>query len=228
MDIKNKLKNPYIMIVVMAFLIALNLIFLWRGAFREVDLSKSSTQTMYQDSFGETKAYPDLLLRNIVKGKEVKVARDIRTYDTYGTFGRDEEDGNPFDRHYLTDNDYTRWFTLYAGSVTVDESLTVGEETEEIFSPLQQDFTDIGEANDMLRYSFALNREKVQQASAFWYSWYYNTFSEKEMKEKGKDAQPNIYVNLDGAEDTDCFVAVWTDNEDLYFMPEEKYEEYKR
>ena len=211
--------------IVLAILTAVNVFILCRGPFRDVDLSVSSTHTMYQDSFGDTKAYPDLFLRNIVKGKEVKVAREIKTYDAYGTYGKDEEDGNPFDRHYLTDNDYTRWFTLYAGSVTVDESLPAGERTEEIFTPLKQEFTDIGEANDMLRYSFALNRERVQQASAFWYSWYYNTFSEKEKKEKGKDMQPNIYVNLDGAENADCFVAVWTDEEDLYFMTEEKYKE---
>jgi len=53
----------------------------------------------------------------------------------------------------------------------------------------------------------------------------YNAFSEKVKKNRDKDMQPNIYVNLDGAEETDTFVAVWTDREDLYLMSEEKYSE---
>ncbi len=178
---------------------------------------------MYADRYPETKEFPDLMLRNIVKGKTVKVARRIKTYDEYGTYGRDEEDGNPFDKHYLIDNDYTRWFELYAGEVVVDESLPTGDSTEELMSERKTEFSDIGEANDMLRYSFALNREKVQQASAFWYSWYYNAYADKMKKEKDKDTQPNIYVNLIDAGSTDTFVAVWNENQDLYLMSEETY-----
>ena len=222
-----KVKIPYILAAAMAVLIVLNIFVLKNRLFNDISPLRSSTRTMYADSYGETGEYPDLFLRNVVRDKEVKVAREIKTYDDYGTYGRDEEDGNPFDKQYLIENDLTRWFGLYAGKVTVDPSLPAGKEVSEFFSPDTEGFTDIGEANDMLRYSFALNREKVQQASAFWYSWYYNTYSEKVTKEEGKDMLPNIYVNLDGLSNAQVFVAVWTDKEDLYFMSEEKYREIR-
>ncbi len=218
-------KLIYLIIFITALLTAANLLMLGSFLKKDVNLSKSSTQTMYADSYPETKEFPDLFLRNLLKGKTVKVAREIKTYDEYGTYGHDEDEGNPFDKHYLIDNDYTRWFGLYAKEVEVDQSLPAGEETEKLFKWKENDFYDLGEANDMLRYSFPLNREKVQQASAFWYSWYYNAFSEKVKKNKDKDMQPNIYVNLSGADTAESFVAVWNDREDLYLMSEDVYRE---
>ncbi len=211
------------MLFITAVLTVANFVMLKKGLERDADLTKSSTQTMYADKYPETGEFPDLFLRNIVKGKTVKVARKIKTYNEYGTYGRDEEEGNPFDRHYLTDNDYTRWFELYAGEVVVDESLPAGDETGEMMAAVKEDFRNIGAANDMLRYSFPLNTEKVQQASAFWYSWYYNAYAEKLKKEKGKDTLLNIYVNLDDASSSDTFVAVWDNKGDLYFMSEDTY-----
>ncbi len=220
---KNMKINPRHFTGVLIILTLLNLWALRGGLFKDVSFSKTSTQTMYSDSFPEDREYPDLFLRNIVKGRNVKVAREVKTYDAYDTFGRDEEEGNPFNKQYLIENDYTRWFRLYAGKVTVDESLPAGEEVSLKLKGTMEDFTDIGEASDMLRYTFALNKEEVQQASAFWYSWYYNAFSEKIKKEKGKDLMPNIYVNLNGLKEADSFVAVWTEKQDLYFMSEEAY-----
>ncbi len=213
----------YLFPAVAVLLILFNVFIIRDKLSADISLTRSSTQTMYADSYFDTHEYPDLLLRNVVKGKTVKVARRIKTYDEYGTYGRDDEDGNPFDKHYLIDNDYTRWFELYAGEVVIDESLPSGKEVKAAFEERMDDFSDIGEANDMLRYSFPLNREKVQQASAFWYSWYYHSFSEKKGKEDNKDMLPNIYVNLNGAENDDTFVAVWTNKQDLYFMTEEYY-----
>ncbi len=225
-----KQSNAIKLLYILFFLIltALNLFFLKGSLRKDVSFSRSSTQTMYADSFPEEGAYPDLFLRNIVRGKEIRVANEIKTYRDYDTYGRDEEDGNPFNKQYLIENDYTRWFKLYAGTVTVDSSLPSGEDTERIFEGERSEFSDLGEANDMLRYSFALNKEEVQQASAFWYSWYYNAFSEKLKKEKGKDLMPNIYVNLNGLDRSECYVAVWTDKQDLYLMTEEYYREVER
>ena len=224
-DIKSKTK--YIFPACLVILTVINLITLKNRLYKDVTPGHAVSQTMYQDIFAEERSYPDLLLRNIVKGKEVRVAAEIKTYNEYDSYGRDEEEGNPFDKQYLIENDYTRWFGLYAGKVTVDTNLPSGEEVRDIFASRKDDFTDIGEANDMLRYSFALNREEVQQASAFWYSWYYNAFSEK-MEKKDRDLLPNIYVNLDDLknDDTDSFVAVWTDTQDMYFMSLKTYEAF--
>ena len=212
--------------ILTAALIILTLLNLWvlkDRLSKDVSFSKTSTQTMYADDFPEDRMYPDLFLRNLVRDKEVRVAAEVKTYDAYDTFGRDEEEGNPFNKQYLIENDYTRWFGLYAGKVTIDGSLPKGEEVSEVFAGRTEGFLDLGEASDMLRYSFALNKEEVQQASAFWYSWYYNAFSEKVKKEKGKDLMPNIYVNPEGLQEADSFVAVWTEKQDLYFMSEDAY-----
>lgn len=217
---------PYLVLFVTAVLIVINMGFSGAWLKRDTELTRTTTATMYADSYAETGAYPDLFLRNLVRDKEVTVAREIKTYDDYSTFGRDEEEGNPFDKQYLIENDYSRWFSLYAGSLKVDTSLPAGKDVEGFMERFKGDFENIGEANDMLRYSFALNREKVQQASAFWYSWYYNTFSEKQVKEKGKDMLPNIYVNLNDIDKSSSFIAVWTNKEDLYLMTEDKYREY--
>lgn len=222
-DIRSKTK--YIFSACLVILTVINLFTLKNRLYKDVTPGHAVSQTMYQDIFAEERSYPDLFLRNIVKDKEVRVAAEIKTYKDYDSYGRDEEEGNPFDKQYLIENDYTRWFGLYAGKVTVDTNLPAGEEVKELFAAHKDEFTDIGEANDMLRYSFALNREEVQQASAFWYSWYYNAFSEK-MKKKDRDLLPNIYVNLNDLKNNnaDSFVAVWTDTQDMYFMSRETYE----
>ena len=223
MDIKNLGKWAFPLLLFL--LTAVNIHVNGKRMLKDIELQKSSTQSMYSDDFAIDRRYPDLFLRNVVKGKEVRVFREIWTYDEYATYGRDEEDGNPFDSRYLIDNDYNRWLSLYASKVTVDRSLPSGKEADRLLSPYKGDFLDIGEANDMLRYSFALNHERVQQASAFWYSWYYNSFSEKETKEKNVDMLPNIYVNLDGADTAKYLVALWSDKQELFLMTDRKYAE---
>jgi len=212
--------------VILVVLTVINLIVLKTDKKSDLPAGRAVSQTMYEDVFAKERSYPDLFLRNIVKGKEVRVARETKLYSDYSSYGRDEEEGNPFDKEYLIENDYTRWFRLYAGKVTVDTSLPAGTDVTGIFADKKSEFVEIGNANDMLRYSFALNREEVQQASAFWYSWYYNAYAEK--VEKKRDLYPEIYVNLDDLEnsETDAFVAVWTETQDLYFMSREKYEDY--
>ena len=223
-DIKQKAVLPGA--VVLAILTVINLVVLKTDYRRDVTPGRAVSQTMYEDIFAEEGSYPDLFLRNIVKGKEVRVARETTLYSDYSSYGRDEEEGNPFDKEYLIDNDYTRWFRLYAGKVTVDTSLPAGTLVTDIFADRRDEFMEIGQANDMLRYSFALNREEVQQASAFWYSWYYNAYAEK--VEDRKDLYPEIYVNLKDLEnrDADTFVAVWTETQDLYFMSIDTFEDY--
>ncbi len=194
---------------------------------KEPKLLRYSSQAMYHESFFEEGQYPDLFLRRFVAGRKVYVARETKSYDEYRSFGRDEEEGNPFDRKYLTDNDYTRWFRQYAGEVETDPGLPAGEEVTALFAGKQDLFTDLGIANDMLRYSFPFNEEPVQQASAFWYGWYYHSFAERREKEGSRrDYYPNIYVNSDDLDlkdpDSSDFgeplAALWGEEQDLYLM----------
>ena len=190
----------------------------------EIGLRRYRAQAMYHPSFLEEGAYPDLFLRRFVAGRTVRVAAEERTYDSYETYGHDEDDGNPFDRNYLIDSDYTRWFRQFAKAVETDGALPSGEETAALMEPHRGDFLGMGHANDMLRYAFPLNREHVQQASAFWYSWYYHTYAERRERERGdENAFPNIYVNLSEDTGDGMLVGIWDENENLYLMDEAYY-----
>ena len=182
-----------------------------------------STQAMYhEDFYGEENGrYPDLFLRALVRDKKVKLPADLKTYDMYYSYGRDEEDGNPFDKNYLIENDYIRYFGTFAREVETDTSLPSMEETGEIYSGKDSEskaFVNLGIANDMLRYSFPLNHEEVQQARGFWYYWYYHAFADKEPDRP--ESYPEIFVATDGLEEADVLVALWDENENLYLMPE--------
>ncbi len=204
--------------------IILNLVMVPRHLSSELQINHGTTQTMYAPEFIETGSYPDMFLRIFVKDRTVKVSQEVKTYDMYGSYGKDDMDGNPFDKNYLIDNDYTLWFRQYAKNVVIDNSIVNGNAVSGNFIPRQGEFTHLGQANDMLRYAFPLNKEHVQQATAFWYSWYYHAFAEKREKERDEDLYPDIYVNLSDEEDADTLVAVWGENQDLYLMSEAYYE----
>ncbi len=219
-------KRSIIIITAALILIALNSWISLRRLPNDLELKSYGVQSMYHPTFLSEGQYPDLFLRLLVRGRRVYVSSAIKTYDQYETFGHDEDDGNPFDRNYLVDNDYTHWFKLYAAEVEVDASLLKGETVSKEMGKHRADFTLLGRANDMLRYSFAMNREKVQQASAFWYSWYYHSYAERVEKGKNKrDLYPDIYVAMEGLSEGEALVAVWGPEQDLYLMGENYYRE---
>lgn len=180
------------------------------------------TPAFYHEAFLGEGRYPDLFLRLLIRDREVAVAREIRSYENYPSFGRDEEDGNPFDARYFRENNYTRYFREYAASVVVDESLPAGEEAGGAVAPALEQFTDFGIANDLLRYSFACNRENIQQARAFWYYWFYHSFAEENPKAPG--SFPRVFIACEDLEEAKSLVAVWDENENLYLMSKERAE----
>ncbi len=192
----------------------------------------ADSQAMYNmDYFGDG-AYPDLFLRVLVKNKKVILARAPKSYSQYASYGHDDDYLNPFDSGYFKENNFTYWLSCYAASYEYDASLPTNDAVSENMLPHKADFTDFGEANDMLRYSFPLNHEHYQEATAFWYSWYYHTYAEKvqylKNVKKRRDLFPNVYVNTSDIEKADTLVALIAENEDLYLMSREKYDEYKR
>ena len=208
------------LICILAAAAVLNLIYSLNHITDEQSFYRYSGQAMYHESFYEDGRYPDLFLRALVRDKKVILPRELKTYDMYPSFGRDEEDGNPFDKRYLTENDYIRYFESYAGETQTDTSLPqMGEGAEDY--GLREDFTSLGIANDMLRYSFSLNHEEVQQARGFWYYWYYHHFADKEPDRP--ESYPEIYVCTEGLSEADTLVAIWDENENLYLMSEDKY-----
>ena len=193
-------------------------------------LEKADSQAMYNTDYFEDGRYPDLFLRVLVRNKKLILARAPKPYSQYSSYGHDDDYLNPFDSAYFKENNFTYWLSCYADSYEYDSSLPVDDEVSENMIPHQADFTDFGEANDMLRYSFPLNHEHVQEATAFWYSWYYNTYSEKvqhlENVAHRRDMFPNVYINTSDIADADTLVALIAKNEDLYLMSKAVYDSY--
>ena len=226
--------------IVLAAVAIFNLIYSLGHISDEQSFYHYSSQAMYHESFYEGGRYPDLFLRALVRDKKVILPRELKTYDMYSTYGRDEEHGNPFDKNYLIENDYIRYFKAYASETETDTSLLQMDEVGEAFSdkergssseavdqtlqgklPLIEEFTSLGIANDLLRYSFPLNHEEVQQARGFWYYWYYHHFADKEPDRP--ESYPEVFVLTEGLSEADTLVAVWDENENLYLMPKERY-----
>lgn len=192
--------------------------------------ARADSQAMYDMSYFENGKYPDLFLRILVKNKKVRLARAPKSYSEYSSYGHDDDYLNPFDSGYFRENNFTYWFMNYAASYEFDPTLPTNNAVSENMIPHQADFTDFGEANDMLRYSFPFNHEHYQEATAFWYSWYYYTYSEKvqhlENVKHRRDMFPNVYINTSDIGEADTLVALIAENEDLYLMSEEVYNGY--
>ena len=209
--------------LVVIILIILNLYYHLSHNNGDVPLYNYNTQSMYHEGFAEEGLYPDLFLRLAVKDKTVSVPHEERLYSYYSTYGRDNEDGNPFDRNYLIDNDYIRFLRVYAKEVEVDTTLPDKALVRDIFAESIEKFEDLGISNDMLRYTFLLNKEEVQQASAFWYSWYYHSFAERESRE-GRYEFPHVFVNIDSLENDEHLLALWDSKQNLYLMGDSFYD----
>lgn len=212
-------RTAMLMAAVICILCIVNLIYSIGHLTDEQKFMRFNTPAMYHQSFYEDGRYPDLYLRALVRDKKVILPRDLKTYDEYSTYGRDEEDGNPFDKNYLIENDYIRYFDEFARETETDTSLPSMEKLSA--EDLKGEFVSLGIANDMLRYSFPLNHEEVQQARGFWYFWYYHHFADKEPDRP--ESYPEVYIDPEGLNEADTLIALWDENENLYLMDKERY-----
>ncbi len=216
-----KTKKTFLVTALLAALCAANLIYSLMTLNREQEFLRYHTPSLYHENFYEEGRYPDLFVRTLIRDKKVVIPREIKTYDEYSSFGRDEEDGNPFDKNYLIENDYIRYFSFFAKEAETDTSLPSMEETGETLKAYRDEMVSLGIANDMLRYSFALNHEEVQQARGFWYFWYYHHFADKEPDRP--ESYPEVYVYPEGLNEAESLLVLWDENENLYILPEETY-----
>lgn len=176
-------------------------------------MTKNEVQTLYAPENLQEGTYPDSFLRLLVRGKKVTVPYEIKDYGMYSK-NRNSEDGEKFPARYFKESNYARFFKAYAKETLVDSTLS-----ENAIAEYQEDFTWIGYGSDMLRYTFLLNTDGVQQSTYFWYSWYYYSFYGEA---SGHDIV--IYVNLEDIAESDDLVAIWTKEEDLYLMTRDYYE----
>ena len=220
---------------IILIILLLTVSFLNFGTFRNIedealDFKTYKTQAMYSEDYLEEGKYPDLFLRVLVKDKHVILSHEPKSYSQYASYGHDDDEGNPFSSEYFKENNFTYWFMCFSDSYEYDSSLLTGSAVSENMIAHKEDFVDLGTANDMLRYSFPLNHEHVQEATYFWYSWYYHAFAEKVQHRKNPakryDLFPNVYVKTDDIKDADTLVALIAENEDLYLMSRQSYDDY--
>lgn len=175
-------------------------------------------QHIYQEEDYASKERPDAYLRELIRYKSVYIPYDVQLYSYYNPIKDENERGSGFVRRYYTENNYTRYFKEYSKACTTDGTLPSTEEVGAVMDTRRSNFSDLGIANDMLRYSFLLNKEHSKETKYFWYSWYYYSFAREE------SYFPHVYVRMDEAKDADELVAFWDDSENLYVMPRNIYE----
>lgn len=213
--LSDSIKHIFIIIITGLFLI-LSLYADLQGV-SDLQFYQTTNQSIYQPEFYAQQINPDAYIRELIRDKTVIVPYEVKLYSAYDT--KKEEDRNEsFSNRYFRETNYVRYFKEYARSCEVDEELPDIDMVYENQDYLgNSDFVSFGCANDMLRYSFLLNRETEKEMSYFWYSWFYYSFAVE------KEWYANINIQADGIDTADRLVAVWDKRENLYLMSEEYY-----
>ena len=175
-------------------------------------------QHIYQSEDYEKKERPDAYLRELIRYKNVCVPYDVKLYEYYNPIKDENERGSGFVRRYYTENNYARYFREYSEDCETDISLPLTAAVGKVMDPDKYGFSDLGIANDMLRYTFLLNKEHSKETKYFWYSWYYYSFAKEE------NMFPHVYVRLESCEPADELVTFWDEGENLYVMSRSDYE----
>ncbi|GEM_PF-2146707 len=207
---------------VVTICILLNAFYNVRNLGKLLPMSMTTNQMIYQEMNAEEKSLPDAYLRDLIKDKTIIVRNDVKTYDQYDEEEDEELRGNHFRRWYYVDNDYVRYFKEYSRNVEFDEEIPPYKGLTKFMNSFRESHQevpyDLGYSNDMLRYSFILNKEGIQESGYFWYSWYYHTFSE----EKERYLMIRIF-NKEECENADRLCAIWDHLGRLTLMTEDYY-----
>lgn len=207
-----------IAIAIMA--IGMNLYYNFRNLDSTLDFTEHTKQHIYMDEFQQAGMLPDAYIRELIKDKRVIVPYTVKDYMAYSETAEEDRDSD-FKQVYYRENNYVRYFCEYAGECEVNEGLPKIDTVKEMHKEgLINDaaFTDMGIANDMLRYSFLLNKEATRESSYFWYAWFYHTFS----SDKGWESR--VYIRKDEVEASRELVALWDRKENLYLMEKDYYD----
>ncbi|MCR5747804.1 MAG: hypothetical protein K6G03_08855 [Lachnospiraceae bacterium] len=218
---KNKIR---LFVAAGILLIAANLFCYAKEFQRELKLRNYSfsEQLLYHPEFAKEGYAPDALVREIIRGKTVKVPRDVRPYKEYWSYGRMHDEGNPFAQEYFSENNYNKYMSEYAGKLVVDTSLPDLYELEEepVIERISDDFINIGRGHELLRYAFIGDHTDEETTNQFFYSYYYTTdayYQDEEMI--------NIRICPEGLAKADTVIALWDKSENLYLMSEDYYRE---
>ncbi|NBH81487.1 hypothetical protein D3Z37_00895 [Lachnospiraceae bacterium] len=179
-------------------------------------MTEVNTQTLYQEEDYVNQYYPDSFLRLLLKEHAVKIPYEIKHADEYLT---DERREQGFYARYYKETNYGRFMRAYAKDCSISTDLPDMKETDQLVGQLSA-FPCIGRANDMLRYTFLLNEDNVQESAYFWYSWYYYSY----MVDERAEGKFFLYVRTEDIKEGDTLVALWDSAQNLYLMTEQYYE----
>lgn len=180
---------------------------------------RPTDQTLYQPEFFKDGAYPDAFLEEFLKGRTVYTPNDAHTVSDdidVNAIDKFDEDGYYFLFHYYHAVNMWQYLDLNRAKIVKDDSLT-GVKLDEA---QQAHFEDLGMANDMFRYTFALTPYQGEWGNAFYHYWYFSTFI----------GPSHIYICPEGIRDGDELVVLWQrsshhNTEDFYIASKEYFDE---
>ena len=173
-------------------------------------------QSMYQPEFFAGGEYPDAFLDEFFAGRTVYTPDDAYEmpddYEEAKSFELDE-DGNYWVYRYYHAVDMWDYLDFNGAKIVKDESLNGLVLTDE----QKNRFEDLGIANDMMRYTFALSPYTGELGNGFYYYWFYNSFI----------SESHVYVCPEKIQNAKELVVLWQHEKrhdtDSYYIAAKSY-----
>jgi hypothetical protein len=173
-------------------------------------------QSIYQPEFISTLEYPDAFLDEFLKGKTVYTPDDARDVSDDIDVNDDCPEKHLDDYYlYYYYHAVNMWsyFDLNKAKVVKDASLndTVLSDEQKAY------YTDLGPANDMLRYIFPMSPYKGEYGNGFYHYWFYSSFI----------GDSRVYICTEDLADADELVCIWQHEDwhdtDSYYIASREY-----
>ena len=151
------------------------------------------SQTLYQPRFLQDGEYTDAFLDEFLKNKTVATPNDAWDISLE----------NPdWPRLYAYYHAYNMWDYLEANNATIvkDDSLN----TVVLSDSQKALFTDLGLANDLMRYTFPYTKYADKYGNGYFHYWYYSTYINTS----------HVYLCTDSLADADELVMIWETEDD--------------
>lgn len=193
-----KKKNGIILVLYGMGMVLFFAVYNIRTLDRIIPLYHPFYQSMYQPEFLADGGYPDAFLGSFFKGKTVYTPNDAYEVDEHDMSGEDEdfdEDGNYWLYDYYHAVNMWDYLDFCKAKVVKDDSLNGFELSEDSKAM----FEDLGSANDMMRYTFALTPYEGEWGNGFYYYWFYNSFI----------GDSRVYICTGDIRDADELVVWW-------------------
>ncbi|MCR5832210.1 MAG: hypothetical protein K6G67_08755 [Lachnospiraceae bacterium] len=213
---KNK-KNGIILVLYAMGMVLFFVVYNIRTVHLILPFYRPTLQSMYQMGFLAEGEYPDAFLTEFFKGKTVYTPNDAFDVSDDFDLSSDENDYDEHGNYWIYDyyHAVNMWdFLDFAkASVVKDDSLTGVRLSDE----QKAYFEDLGAANDMMRYTFALTPYNGEWGNGFYYYWFYNYFI----------GDSRVYMCTEEISDAKELVVLWQQTEehdtDSFYIASKQY-----